>query len=216
MVRECSLRGNIWGMVIQSKGNVRQRFSKHPPTHHPHPLELTWLKKIAKVPFKVAKTKGSALLDAQSTSGKYKIILDWCIPLFPSSWALQHAVHVLCVSVVLCGRSIPPPVLSFGRVMVVQLMTDSSVSARGFSANLSAISEKGECVNRHKHAELVLILQPTTHFTHPHALHVLYILQTASWSNQSTSTGYFVLDWLEDFQASKKTPRNSDHGDDDI
>ncbi|XP_017330295.1 ovochymase-2 isoform X1 [Ictalurus punctatus] len=44
--------------------------------------------------------------------------------------------------VVLCGQSIPPPVLSFGRVMVVQFMTDSSVSARGFSANLSVISRK--------------------------------------------------------------------------
>ncbi|KAB5571577.1 hypothetical protein PHYPO_G00226640 [Pangasianodon hypophthalmus] len=44
--------------------------------------------------------------------------------------------------VVLCGQSIPPPVLSFGRVMVVQFMTDSSVSARGFSANLSVISKK--------------------------------------------------------------------------
>ncbi|XP_060741781.1 ovochymase-2 [Tachysurus vachellii] len=44
--------------------------------------------------------------------------------------------------VVLCGQSIPPPVLSFGRVMVVHFLTDNSVSARGFSANLSVISKK--------------------------------------------------------------------------
>ncbi|KAK3535608.1 hypothetical protein QTP70_017801, partial [Hemibagrus guttatus] len=44
--------------------------------------------------------------------------------------------------VVLCGQSIPPPVLSFGRVMVVHFVTDNSVSARGFSANLSVISKK--------------------------------------------------------------------------
>ncbi|XP_047658032.1 ovochymase-2 isoform X2 [Tachysurus fulvidraco] len=44
--------------------------------------------------------------------------------------------------VVLCGQSIPPPVLSFGRVMVVHFLTDNSVTARGFRANLSVIRKK--------------------------------------------------------------------------
>ncbi|XP_026874062.2 ovochymase-2 [Electrophorus electricus] len=44
--------------------------------------------------------------------------------------------------VVACGHSLPPPVLSYSRVMVVQFGADGSVSARGFNATLSFISEK--------------------------------------------------------------------------
>ncbi|KAL7862619.1 hypothetical protein SRHO_G00116030 [Serrasalmus rhombeus] len=43
--------------------------------------------------------------------------------------------------VVLCGRGVPPPVLSYSRVMLVQFRSDSSVSARGFNATLSFISK---------------------------------------------------------------------------
>lgn len=121
----------------------------------------------------------------------HNLILDGMMECFPLFSILVHTptwcncsimlkvVLFLCVCVkaVLCSQSIPPPVLSFGRVMVVQFTTDSSVSARGFSANLSVISEKGECINTHKHTELVLVLQPTTQLTHPHTYHV-YITNT--------------------------------------
>ncbi|XP_022539528.2 ovochymase-2 [Astyanax mexicanus] len=43
--------------------------------------------------------------------------------------------------VLLCGQSIPPPVLSFSSVMLVQFHSDSSVSGRGFTATLSFISK---------------------------------------------------------------------------
>ncbi|XP_051545699.1 ovochymase-2-like [Myxocyprinus asiaticus] len=44
--------------------------------------------------------------------------------------------------VVVCGRSLPPAVLSYGHVMILQFSTDSSVSARGFNASVSFISKK--------------------------------------------------------------------------
>ncbi|XP_044050792.1 ovochymase-2 isoform X2 [Siniperca chuatsi] len=42
--------------------------------------------------------------------------------------------------VVLCGGSIPPPVLSYHSVMVLQFTSDSSITQRGFSASLTFIS----------------------------------------------------------------------------
>ncbi|XP_037623617.1 ovochymase-2 [Sebastes umbrosus] len=42
--------------------------------------------------------------------------------------------------VVLCGGSIPPPVLSYHSVMVLQFTSDSSIAHRGFSATLTFIS----------------------------------------------------------------------------
>ncbi|XP_038561163.1 ovochymase-2 isoform X1 [Micropterus salmoides] len=41
--------------------------------------------------------------------------------------------------VVLCGGSIPPPVLSYHNVMVLQFTSDSSITHRGFSASLTFI-----------------------------------------------------------------------------
>ncbi|XP_070827904.1 ovochymase-2 [Chaetodon trifascialis] len=41
---------------------------------------------------------------------------------------------------VLCGGSVPPPVLSYHSVMVLQFTSDSSVTHRGFSATLTFIS----------------------------------------------------------------------------
>ncbi|XP_072519441.1 ovochymase-2 [Salminus brasiliensis] len=43
--------------------------------------------------------------------------------------------------VLLCGPSVPPPVLSYSSVMLVQFRSDSTVSARGFTARLSFISK---------------------------------------------------------------------------
>ncbi|KAM9471236.1 ovochymase-2 [Clarias gariepinus] len=63
-------------------------------------------------------------------------------------------------------KIVPPAVLSFGRVMVVQFMTDGTVSVRGFSANLSVISKAGECVNRHTNMQTwcsSYILSPMGH-----------------------------------------------------
>ncbi|XP_051238815.1 ovochymase-2 isoform X1 [Dicentrarchus labrax] len=42
--------------------------------------------------------------------------------------------------VVLCGGSVPPPVLSYDSVMVLQFKSDSSITHRGFSATLDFIS----------------------------------------------------------------------------
>ncbi|XP_044212979.1 ovochymase-2 [Thunnus albacares] len=42
--------------------------------------------------------------------------------------------------VVLCGGSIPPPVLSYHSVMVLQFTSDSSITHRGFKATLAFIS----------------------------------------------------------------------------
>ncbi|XP_048014131.1 ovochymase-2-like [Megalobrama amblycephala] len=44
--------------------------------------------------------------------------------------------------VVVCGRSVPPAVLSHNRIMLLQFSTDNTISARGFNATLSFISEK--------------------------------------------------------------------------
>ncbi|XP_077066706.1 ovochymase-2 [Siphateles boraxobius] len=44
--------------------------------------------------------------------------------------------------VVVCGRSVPPAVLSYGSIMLLQFSTDNTISARGFIATLSFISEK--------------------------------------------------------------------------
>ncbi|KAM9351926.1 serine protease 33 [Symphorus nematophorus] len=41
---------------------------------------------------------------------------------------------------VLCGGSVPPPVLSYHSVMVLQFISDSSITHRGFSATLTFIS----------------------------------------------------------------------------
>ncbi|KAE8295803.1 Ovochymase-2 [Larimichthys crocea] len=41
---------------------------------------------------------------------------------------------------VLCGRSVPPPVLSYNSVMVLRFTSDSSIAHRGFSATLTFIS----------------------------------------------------------------------------
>ncbi|TMS05823.1 Ovochymase-2 [Larimichthys crocea] len=41
---------------------------------------------------------------------------------------------------VLCGRSVPPPVLSYNSVMVLRFTSDSSITHRGFSATLTFIS----------------------------------------------------------------------------
>uniref|UniRef100_UPI003AACEE47 ovochymase-2 n=1 Tax=Centroberyx gerrardi TaxID=166262 RepID=UPI003AACEE47 len=42
--------------------------------------------------------------------------------------------------VVLCGRSVPPPVLSYDSVMVLQFTSDSTITHRGFNATLAFIS----------------------------------------------------------------------------
>ncbi|XP_016415460.1 ovochymase-2-like [Sinocyclocheilus rhinocerous] len=44
--------------------------------------------------------------------------------------------------VVVCGGSIPPAVLSYGRIMLLQFSTDNTISAHGFNASFSFISEK--------------------------------------------------------------------------
>ncbi|ROL51611.1 NADH-cytochrome b5 reductase 2 [Anabarilius grahami] len=47
--------------------------------------------------------------------------------------------------VIVCGRSVPPAVLSHNRIMFLQFSTDNTISARGFNATLSFISEKALC-----------------------------------------------------------------------
>nr|XP_023996016.1 ovochymase-2-like [Salvelinus alpinus] len=42
---------------------------------------------------------------------------------------------------VLCGRNVPPPVLSYDNVMVLQFTSDSTVTYRGFHATVSFISK---------------------------------------------------------------------------
>ncbi|XP_076878260.1 ovochymase-2 isoform X2 [Brachyhypopomus gauderio] len=56
--------------------------------------------------------------------------------------------------VVVCGHSLPPPVLSYGRVMSVQFRSDGSVSARGFNATLSFISAKDLLDDQHAAQEV--------------------------------------------------------------
>lgn len=46
---------------------------------------------------------------------------------------------------VLCGGGLPPPVLSYHSVMVLQFTSDSSIAHRGFRATLTFISHTGEC-----------------------------------------------------------------------
>uniref|UniRef100_A0A673Y486 Ovochymase 2 n=1 Tax=Salmo trutta TaxID=8032 RepID=A0A673Y486_SALTR len=59
---------------------------------------------------------------------------------------------------VLCGRNVPPPVLSYDNVMVLQFTSDSTVTYRGFHATVSFISKIGECdTDTHK---------PRIHITH--------------------------------------------------
>nr|XP_046250893.1 ovochymase-2 [Scatophagus argus] len=48
-----------------------------------------------------------------------------------------EGVHEIAV---LCGRSVPPPVLSYHSIMVLQFTSDSSITHRGFSATLAFIS----------------------------------------------------------------------------
>lgn len=52
--------------------------------------------------------------------------------------------HVFVVSVaVLCGASVPPPVLSYHSLMVLHFTSDSSVARRGFHAAVTFISHAG-------------------------------------------------------------------------
>lgn len=44
---------------------------------------------------------------------------------------------------VMCGSSIPPPVLSYHSLMVLHFMSDSSVARRGFHATVAFISHAG-------------------------------------------------------------------------
>lgn len=53
-------------------------------------------------------------------------------------------MSMFCVAV-LCGGSLPPPVLSYHSVMVLQFTSDSSIAHRGFRATLTFISHTGEC-----------------------------------------------------------------------
>lgn len=57
----------------------------------------------------------------------------------------KRGLFCQCLScvVVLCGGSIPPPVLSYHNVMVLQFTSDSSITHRGFSASLTFIIHTG-------------------------------------------------------------------------
>ena len=48
------------------------------------------------------------------------------------------------VAAVLCGPGIPPSILTYDNVMVLQFSSDGSVTSRGFNATLSFISHTGE------------------------------------------------------------------------
>lgn len=53
-------------------------------------------------------------------------------------------VNVFVVFVaVLCGSSVPPPVLSYHSLMVLHFTSDSSVARRGFRAAVTFISHAG-------------------------------------------------------------------------
>lgn len=54
----------------------------------------------------------------------------------------QYLVAFLCLAL-LCGGSIPPPVLSYHSTMVLQFTSDSSITHRGFRATLTFISITG-------------------------------------------------------------------------
>jgi len=66
--------------------------------------------------------------------------------------------------VVVCGRSIPPAVLSYGSIMHLQFSTDNTISARGFIATLSFINEKGESQHladiENTHCRCLNVMQP--------------------------------------------------------
>uniref|UniRef100_A0A8C4NV92 Ovochymase 2 n=1 Tax=Dicentrarchus labrax TaxID=13489 RepID=A0A8C4NV92_DICLA len=51
----------------------------------------------------------------------------------------KRLYFVMFCAVVLCGGSVPPPVLSYDSVMVLQFKSDSSITHRGFSATLDFI-----------------------------------------------------------------------------
>lgn len=44
----------------------------------------------------------------------------------------------------LCGGSLPPPVLSYHSIMVLLFASDGSIAHRGFRASLTFISRTGE------------------------------------------------------------------------
>lgn len=46
---------------------------------------------------------------------------------------------------VMCGGSVPPPVLSYHSLMVLHFTSDSSVARRGFRAAVTFISHAGVC-----------------------------------------------------------------------
>ncbi|MEQ2261361.1 hypothetical protein XENORESO_009461, partial [Xenotaenia resolanae] len=48
---------------------------------------------------------------------------------------------------VLCGGSIPPPVLSFNSIMLLHFTSDSSIAHRGFRAALTFIRIEGMVVS---------------------------------------------------------------------
>ena len=60
-----------------------------------------------------------------------------------TSFTNIRGVFVMCCVAVLCGGSVPPPVLSYHSVMVLQFMSDSSIAHRGFIATLTYISHTG-------------------------------------------------------------------------
>ncbi|XP_072290524.1 ovochymase-2 [Eucyclogobius newberryi] len=53
---------------------------------------------------------------------------------------------------VVCGASVPPPVISYHSVMVLQFTSDSSVTHRGFSANIEFIHQSGLLENLMSHS----------------------------------------------------------------
>ena len=77
-------------------------------------------------------------------------LCSFCPP-FMSSPSLLHrrfliekqVCFALCCVAVLCAGGVPPPVLSYRSVMVLQFTSDSSITHRGFSATLTFISHTG-------------------------------------------------------------------------
>lgn len=59
-----------------------------------------------------------------------------------AEWRIRFPFVLLCAAV-LCGGGLPPPVLSYHSVMVLQFASDSTIAHRGFSATLAFISHTG-------------------------------------------------------------------------
>lgn len=55
----------------------------------------------------------------------------------------------MCSVAALCGGSLPPSVLSYHSLMVLQFTSDGSIARRGFSATLTFISNTGVSTNWH-------------------------------------------------------------------